>query len=252
MVTMSLTRRRTQLALLEQVCASRTPARVCPAGATEGAAVQTYFLAIESDALLLEWPDEGAADFRPSGQAVDVYFEHDGDRFALRTHAGPQCWYSNPTRGQIPAWWMALPLRVERRQQRADYRVKLDKIGPVPARFTTLSEPDQPFDAWLHDISTGGLLASAPRDATHAVRAGDVCWITFELPEQSARFEFVARVAHKHEDGSDQATFFGCRFCPGDDETLQRDRLRRIAEFVANRQQQACASARSASGGSRA
>jgi c-di-GMP-binding flagellar brake protein YcgR len=232
-----LTRRKAQLELLAQACQKSHRARVVLAGrASPGPATNTRFLALEPDGVLLQWPADGLNDIPASGATVEVFFEHAGQRYGFRTQTRDRVWRACDREEEGTAWKLALPLRVEYRQQRQHFRVSLADLGPIPADCTSVANEQHSFAGELQSISPGGLRVSAARTDAGALGAGELLWTEFELPGQTGPFEFVVRVAHATLNEESNRVVFGCMFCPGEDCTSHHAQLDRIERFVAQRE----------------
>jgi hypothetical protein len=228
-----LTRRRVQLDLLAEACEHRLRARVTLAGpARDAQPVNTRFLALEPDALLLEWPLGGARHIPVHDAVVDVFFERKPKHFTFRTPTLGRVWWWCERRGKVAAWRLAPPLHVEPGQQRAHYRVSLADLGPVRARFTSVADPDRGFAADVTNISGGGLGATASIASAGAPRVDELFWARFKLPDDRQPLEFVVRLVHSRELKHNGTVVLGCTFCPGEDPAVYRDRLVRIERFV--------------------
>lgn len=232
-----LTRRRTQLELLSAMCAGRQRARVCVPGQDPGkTTVNTRFLALEDESLLLEWPLSPLGVLAGNGRELEVFFEHEGERFAFRSAGLGRVWWVCPRRGHVAAWSMELPLRIDRRQQRSNFRVSLADLAPIPVHFTCTADEASGFAARLVNISAGGLGAVAQADQPATAAVGELHWVRFRLPSQGSPFEFVVRIKHVHTLDPSGTVVLGCVFCGGDDASTQRAHVRRIEQFVAERQ----------------
>jgi c-di-GMP-binding flagellar brake protein YcgR len=237
MQSLPLTRRKTQLDLLSAACGCRQRAHVAqPATDAAGPTVNTRFLALESDGLLLEWPAGSDASRMVEGETVEVSWEHQGERYTFRTQSIGQVWWNCPRRGDIPVWKLGLPLRVQAKQRRTHCRVSLSDLDPIPVRFTSTADSHAAFVARLVNVSPGGLGALAAADEYPDVSVGDLHWAEFELPGQPGRFEFVVRCVHANALSPGGATVVGCAFCPTDDASAHSRQLERIQDFVLSRQ----------------
>jgi len=214
--------------LLAPVCAARGLARVAPVHGGEACeSVTTRFLALESDHLVVAWPGAGTGLIAPSDESVDVFFRRCGVLLALRTQTlGPL----PPPPGQmrISGWKLALPLRIERRQQRVYPRLSLESFPPVLARMTSTTENRRSFTAQLLNLSRTGLGATVPHPDGMDLSTDASYWVVFELPGESSPFEFVARVRHAQISRSDGAARLGCVLCPGEETGRQADALLRL------------------------
>ena len=237
MDTLLLTRRRSQLELLAQACESRYTARVALAARShQTPPTQTRFLAVEPNGVLVEWPLPGVGDIAVSGARVTVFFEHQAQCFSFGTETRGRAWWASSGRGQVPAWKLGMPLRIDHHELRADYRVSLTGIGPVAARCTSVTDPHRCFSVRLQNISTGGLSATAALTKAGPLHAGALFWTQFELPGEPGPFEFVVRLAHVHTSRPTDTLVLGCAFCCGEDPLPHRAQLGRISQFVARRQ----------------
>ncbi len=231
-----VTRRRAQHDLLAKACEHRQRARLVLAGlAVEAPPINTRFLALLSDALLLEWPLGGAKYIPPRDALIDVFFEHAQKRYTFRSTTQGREWWWCERRGGVAAWRLTLPLRVEPGQQRAHYRISLADLDPVRVRFADVSDPARSFVAGVTNLSAGGLGAIASQADAAAVAVNDLLWTTFRLPDDCEIFEFIVRVMHRRDVPHNATTVLGCMFCPGEDPELHRDRIVRVQRFVAAR-----------------
>jgi hypothetical protein len=230
---LSLTCRKAQLDLLAEVCAQRRPARVALTGPTERRIItNTYFVAVDQNELLLKWPPRGVGGDVANDAAADVYFGHGGDRLAFRSRTLGQIWRTSCSRGAIPLWRLAVPLCIERKQQRAHPRLSLASLDPITAHFTNVADPDCVFTARLTNVSDGGLGCTAPMAAAGAIRSGNLYWTEFNLPCEQGRFEFVVRLTHTQEVQQHKTVLLGCMFCHGEDPLAYRAQLHRMERFV--------------------
>ncbi|MCK4343117.1 MAG: PilZ domain-containing protein [Phycisphaerae bacterium] len=237
MEVLSLTRRKVQLQMLAEACEQRRRVRVILAGRSDDRlAVYTRFAALARNQLLLYWPFTGvAADIARDAQ-VEAFFEIGGQRLAFRTRTCGRTLWSGCRRPRVEVWKLTLPLCVERRQQRARYRVSLADLEPITARFTSVSNPQRTFTAELTNISGGGLCGRVPLTASTAVRPGELHWTTFELPEEDRTFEFIVRLVHVRALKRKGVVDLGGMFHPGEDPQVHRDQLRQLEYFVTRRE----------------
>lgn len=232
----NLTRRKTQIELLAALCQQRVRVRIARARqGHEPVTVHTRFLALEPESVLLEWPLGDTADIAISGDHADVFFEHQRQRYAFRTQTRGRVWHQCPRRGQVAAWRLAMPLRIERKQQRAHYRVSLADLDPITVCVTNVPDPEWVFEARLANVSPGGLGLVAWADDNVGEPLSEMFWAKFELPGQPP-LEFVVRVVHANTIGENEKVVIGCMFCPGDDPALYRDQVCCIEQFAAKRE----------------
>jgi len=237
MTSLCLTQRKTQLQFLEDACAARERARLVrflPRG--DQSEMQTRFLSLERRALLMEWPRRGVDAVGATGTTVDVYFALGHRRLAFRSETCGRVWHGEGRRGRTAALKLTLPIRILNRQQRMHYRVSVADVAPIPARFTSVTDPDRQFAVQLRDISAGGLRVTAPRSDETAVKAGEMYWVSFALSGEEPEFEFIVRITHASEGRRGDTITCGCAFCPSEDLTAQQGQLRRIEQFVAERE----------------
>jgi hypothetical protein len=228
MPALALTRRRAQLELLAHACERREPVRIAQPCWAGQAASQTRFLALEPDGMLLEWPGRGPGDIPISGAAVDLEFDLRGERFECRATTRGRAWSLDLARGQVAAWKLSLPLRVERHPQRREFLIDFTGLEPTEASCTPINRPERSFVAELVELSTHRIILRAPPMVVP--QAGDTLWITFTWPDGPERFEFIARVAPCAADQPDQLI---CEMCPSEepaDYTRQLERIRRLVE----------------------
>ena len=234
MPSLSLARRKSQLELLAQACVQRQPLRVrARAPATAGPETSTRFLALHPDGVLLEWPAQGSNLIPISGAPVDVCFEHHAQPFGFRTETRGRMWWSTGTQRQIAAWKLALPLCVEARQPRRQYRVSLAGLPPVAARCTSVTHAQRTFNTQLRSLAAGGLRATTALGSGAPLEPGELLWVEFTLPDERGEFEFVVCVTHVRRCGRHNLVVFGALFCPSEDQSEHYEKLRRIEEFVA-------------------
>lgn len=236
MIGTSLNRQKVLLALLAQACRQRQRARlVLPDHTEDQLLANTRFLDLHDEELYVERSAVTVTSGRVRGQSLDVYFECGGERLAFRTRViGPSLWCGAHCR--LAAWKLEVPLQIERKQQRAHYRVSLADLGRIPVEFTRVADVRDAFKATLINVSGGGLGSSAPIELAERVHVRDMYWTRFNLPEEPERFEFVVRLMHMRRAEKQELILLGCRFCPTDEPRLYRAQLRRLELFIARRQ----------------
>ena len=232
MTASTLTRRAGQLDLLRQLCAKRRQATVHLVTGDAQVAVHTRFLALEPDALLLEWPHPGLEEIPEGSATVAVQFEQLGERLGFRVPALGRTNWQVAGRGPLPAWKLALPVRIEPVQQRRHFRVNLAHRAPLTAQCTSTDDPGRSFAVRLQNLSSGGLCGTVAHAEAGAVQAGATYWTRFDLPDEPAPVEFVMRVAHSHENPADRTLVFGGMFCAGEDPRYHRAQMHRVERFL--------------------
>ncbi len=234
---LNLTRRRSQLELLQTVADGRQQARVVRPQAGGGTPIHTRFVALANGGVVLAWPSDGSADRVVEDEPVEMLFEHAGETFSARARSIGRVLWDAVRSAQREAWQLTLPLNVQREQQRAHYRVSLDGSHTLPVRFTSTVDRAGSCEARMTNISAGGLGAVvAPRDAAK-VRRGELYWIDLTLPGDGGRIDFVLRVVHDHQIDESHSKIVGCQFCPGEDADRHAACLIRVEQFVARREQ---------------
>ncbi|HPM22779.1 MAG TPA: PilZ domain-containing protein [Phycisphaerae bacterium] len=237
MAVLSFRRRKTQLRVLELACDERRRARVAfVSRAHAGKEVHTRFLALQGDTVLLEWPTQPPADLPTEGAPADIYFTHEGETVACHTQTRGRVWWRCERRGRVAAWRMSLPTCVEQRQQRRHYRVSLADLEPIYASVTKVRGEPCSFPVRLHDISAGGMRATAALNHGRQIKAGDVYWARFNLPGDPQPIEFVMRITHARVVTQSESVVLGCMFCAGEDPDLHTQQVQRVEQFVTARE----------------
>jgi c-di-GMP-binding flagellar brake protein YcgR len=235
----SLARRKTQLELLKEACEHGRRVRVAVGRPDDRRnVIGTRFLALEKDALLLEWPNAAQQARPPEGGEVEVFFLHKHVRYAFPARSfGKTHWHCS-RRGRLEAWRLSVPLRVEQKQQREHYRVSLADIDPIDAEFTNVNDPERTFIARLNNLSAGGLGAVVDVSESTPCKQNEVYWARFTVPGESQplRFEFVLRIMHVQPLPEQETAVLGCMFCHGEDAAVDQINLRRLEQFVMARQ----------------
>ncbi|MBK9118340.1 MAG: hypothetical protein IPM18_01895 [Phycisphaerales bacterium] len=233
--TLTLTRRRTQLEVLERACAMRQRVLLLPADKSQGRAIEGTLLALEPDGLLVTWPTTGLGPLTVHGTPVHGLFAWDNRTLGFRSQTCGRVWHLAPGGGDIEALKLTLPLRVERREERRRNRLVLGGPTPVPLQCTSVADDHRHIAAELSNISFGGLSARARGVSAMTIQRGALYWTCFDLPGLSRRFEFVVRIAHVRHNPATSETSFGGSFIAGEDPTPHRQQLDAIAEFIASR-----------------
>lgn len=236
MIGTSRSRRKNQLEMLAEACQHRQRARIVPADdSAQNVMANTRLLELGDHGLYVEQPTVTDRHASLAGQLVDVYFEHDGQRFAFQSSViGPDVW--RDARCELAAWKLEPPKQIERRQQRDHYRVSMLDLGAIPVTFTRVDNAEDVLEATLLNISAGGISGRVPIGLAERVSVGDAYWTHFHLPDEPARFEFVARVMRVRCVEEQGIVLLGCRFCPTDEPRLHQAQLRRFERYIAERQ----------------
>jgi len=229
MTTQCLTRRKTQLELLALLCAQRRRACVV---LPDGGEANTRFLALEADGVLLEWPLNGVEAAAAGGATVTVLFEQGDCGYRFRTETTGRVWWQDARRGQVAAWRLRLPLRIEPRRARRHLRLSLAGLPPVFGRFSSATDPLRAFTVQLRNLSPGGLQGSTDSAAAGILHPGDLFWVEMDLPDQCERCVFLARIAHAQREPRRGVTVFGCTFCGGEDPLAHEESLARVERFL--------------------
>ncbi len=235
MSLLTLERRRTQIELLADVCKSHSCARIALRSA--GAPATTFatrLLCLERNALWVEWPASETAQAVQPGLSAEVFFDHQGHRFAFTAQMHGRFERSFDALGERVALKLSLPSRIERKQQRESLRVSLAAVGPVTSRLTSMLDSERTLECRLLNLSQGGLAGMANWEAIDSLAIGEVFWAEFELPGDCEMYEFAVRLAHRRRRGKDpKRGILGLAFCGGDDQSGNREKLDRIRRFVA-------------------
>lgn len=235
MAVLALTRRKTQLAMLAEACRTRRRARVAQRApqTDDPGSIETRFLALQPDAVLLRWPSQGTGRIAARGATVEVVFQHQQQLLGFRAPAQGPVWHPRASGGPVRAWKLAVPLCIEPREPRRDRRIALDGRTPIDARCTSTADNQRSFTARLRDLSTGGFRISASLGEAGWVQRGDVLWACIALPGGDGSAEFVARVVHAHASAPHGIVVLGCRFCPRDDSTEHDRQWARLRQGLA-------------------
>lgn len=235
MSLLTLERRRSQIELLADVCERHNSVRI--ALHRSGARATTFatrLLCVERNALWVECPVGETGQAVHPGRLAEVFFDHEGQRFAFTAQMHGRFERSFDALGERAALKLSFPSRIERRQQRESFRVSLAAVGPVTSRMTSMLVSDRTLECRLLNLSQGGLAALASWDAIDSLTIGEVFWAEFELPGDPETYEFAVRLAHRRQRTDDPSRgIVGWAFCGGDDQTGKREQLERIRRFVA-------------------
>jgi c-di-GMP-binding flagellar brake protein YcgR len=239
METVCLNERAGQLQVLSEICERRDPVRVAmpSLGADKSFTVQTRFREMGDDYLHFEWPNrqKGLAE-HVAGIKVEAFFRYDGQRLSFRAKSLGRVAALDQQNRTIPVWRISLPATIVQKQQRDAYRVPLSDLPPIPTQLVKVGENPFQFVAKLHNISAGGLACVGPSATKGLIEEGDLLQARFALPEIEADIEILLQIMHLRPLPEQESVFLGCSFCPGDDPRAQRDRLRHIEQFIAQRQ----------------
>ncbi len=220
-----------QLELLSAACQRRRLARVVELGVQRPRMVQSHFLALRSDSLLMEWPSFGAPRDLLLNADVDIYFEHDGRRFACATCTRGQMLVGAARTEIGPVWRMALPRTVEPREQRASDRLELRPDAILPTTVIDMEEPDRPIAAEIVSLSNGGLRVRAAAEHAERFHPGQALRIDVATGPENATQRIVARAVHLLlRPGS--GVEVGCRFLPGEDSAAHTAQILELDAYV--------------------
>ena len=237
MSLLTLARRRTQIELLADVCERHRSARIALRGpGASPTTIETTLLALESDAIWVAWPSGESAQAAQPGCSAEVYFDHQGRKFAFTSRTCGRFQRTFDTLGERAALKLSLPTRIDHRQQRQSCRISLAALAPIQARLTSMLDADRELDCRLLNLSHGGIAAQAHWNTIASLAIGEVFWIEFDLPNVSERFEFAVRLAHRRRSEDRLRGIVGWAFCGGDDQMNNYDKLERISQAVASMQ----------------
>lgn len=230
-----LSLRKTQLDLLARACECGSPATIAyttrDSGTRSGG---TRLLALETDAIWLEWTPPAGADFAPSPRGAQILFEHGGERYGFTAYPQEQSRRRFGSAPETSALKLSLPLNVERRERRTLSRIRLTDVQPVHATVTGIVDKTAPLTCRILDLSAGGLAAIAGWETAKRINTGDICWVEFGLPDGDGPLDFVARLAHRKRTSDGASVILGWAFCPGDDRATNLTQLERVRRFVAH------------------
>jgi c-di-GMP-binding flagellar brake protein YcgR len=234
MACQTLLRRKTQLALLASACARHAHSRI-RLRRRASATGEAELVALERDAVLAAWTGAGLHEAEVPDQPVQVHFEHDGEHYTffavtrgrVGRHTGPEA------RRLLK---LSLPLRLERARDREHLRLALKGGPPLTATFTHVVDDRRQFQATLTDIADGGIGVVAPRGDVTRLYTGDLFWVDVELPGETTRLEFVARLVHLRPIKNTDKLAMGWAFQPADEVSSHERYLRRVKAFIARRQ----------------
>jgi c-di-GMP-binding flagellar brake protein YcgR len=230
----TLARRRSQIALLSAACKQRCAARIAVRETrTTPTTIQTHMLCVERNAIWVDWPANEAEQTLQTGCPVDVFFDHEGSRFAFAAQVRGRRVRGLDGLGERQALELSLPARIDRKQQRESCRVSLAALGSIRCRMTSMLSADRTLDCRLLNLSQGGIAALSDWDAIDGLEIGEIYWSEFELPGDSEIHEFAVRLAHRRRSDDKSRGIVGWAFCGSDDQTMNRERLRRIRRHVA-------------------
>ncbi|MBU0638245.1 MAG: hypothetical protein KKB50_05215 [Planctomycetes bacterium] len=238
MAVAPLTRRKAQLELLTAACAGESPARVAPRERLSGvSSIDTHLALLERDGVMLHWPSLDVDALAGSGAWVDVFFDHEGERFAFTAESRGRFVRDLGPRANLPLLKLSLPLCVERRQQRAHFRLSLAELEPVHAQLAGMFAPDTRIAVRLTEISTGGMAGHIDSPAASHLQTGDLFWARFQLPGHAEQSELAVRVTNTRVAASESAATVGLAYCPGEDPVNANIALQRLERFVARQEQ---------------
>lgn len=229
MSLLAVTRRHAQRDLLASV--SRRGGRVrlvLPGKST----TDTRILDTLPEAVWLEAPQSAGP--IEAGRGVEVFFTYEGRRYGFRTRVRGMARRVFPELGERSAIELAMPARIDLRQQREHLRVSLAAFGEVAARMTAVLS-DTRLECRLLNLSCGGLATLAPVSAVESLPIGETFWAEFDLPGDGVPLEFTVRLAHRRPIEGGRA-IVGWAFCAGEDGSAEREKIERVRRFVTQRQ----------------
>lgn len=236
MQTLTLTRRKTQLELLERACQKAAPAALAVRAApTERAPAKTQLLGLEPDGLWVSWPESYLAGEEFSGTRVRVTFELRGGRFAFNVET--QGCHTRPVgvHGPQKVLKLSVPLAIDehtRQDRRRERRITSEGCGDLEARLVHATNKRIEHRLDVVDLSLGGVGGTVDDATAVQLDRGALYWIDIRLPGRTEVISFVARLVHMAPAESPGVMLTGWAYCPGDDGSDYRRKLDRLAEFL--------------------
>ena len=229
-----LTRRKHQLALLEEACARRVAARLARRGAAGSVGTpNTRLLAVDAAAGWLEWPAAPLSDAEHRGVDVDVVFEVDERRYGFPAETRGRFERSFGEEACV-AVKLSLPVRVESRERRAAFRVTLDPAQAVEATLVRVSDRAVVGRVRVCDVSVGGFGGLLEAEVAGTLDRQALYWAEFRGTPGGPVRDLVVRLAHMGPAGADGQVPTGWAVCPGEGDVEEATGLQRLcaaAEF---------------------
>lgn len=233
MAGVTLVRRKQQLDLLAEACATQADATVTlvsPGGADvlagrlagwDGTGVRIDLPGLD------DGPTPADASVKPrrptAGDRATVFFAARGARF----------WFRAVIRSvDGRTLYVARPLHVEAERRCETQRVSLGGAPPTFGTFVPVEDAQARFVARLVDFSPGGLGAATRNLALLNRRVGELFWTHVPLPGEAHECDFVVRLAYARQDRGAGGVAAGWAFQPGDDCAHFQLNLARLQRFV--------------------
>ncbi len=199
--------------------------------------VFTRLLACTDEHLIVFWPSEGGIEMAGRGLSVEVFFEHDGEHYALVVETVGRVRYQLNDRTTTIALRLTAPTAIEHRQQREAFRVSVNDLPPIHTTLTVEDEQKVDIRGRVTNISSSGMAISILWRDVRGIRLREVFRVRFSLPDIDYEFNLAAEVMHvrRHKDG--QGATLGVRYCPLEDPQPNAENTRQLERFVAERQQ---------------
>ncbi len=234
MPTATLTRRRTQLALLERACHDGAQADVrLRDGAAGERTWPARFEQLRRDVVLMHAGGDGAAALPERGVDLAVEFDLDGVRYSFVSESIGRCGAEATVDCATTwTWALRLPLCVERRERRSGPRLALRPEEGVVVRLRGVDVPERALVMQVTDVSDGGLSSIGAVAADLRPSTGEVFWAALNLPGAPSAAEFVLRLVRASSTDNGRMLRLGWAFCASDDAGAHGAGLKRIEEFV--------------------
>lgn len=205
--------------------------------------LRSRLLFSDSDHVLVEAPTENGqpVELQP-GQFIEVYFKLGHERFGFDTRVVGSTRTSLNQQTTVNALQLAPPHYLERRQRRKFYRISVASLPPIDAQLVHLEEngqASQPIEARLCNMSAGGVAVLADEGQKPRFVSDQTWRIRFTLPVGDEEpFEFNAIVCHVRHVFQSKRQIIGLAFLPGEDQSIHRGSIERLARFVAAQQRE--------------
>ncbi len=234
-----------QLELLRQVCARNTPLELHIQANKQLVTGRSRFLELRDEAICIDQPRMGG-EGKPlrERQIVLVHFLLSGTRYSFETRVRRvHCSVQLNQQLRVPGVSLGVPPSIKEQQRRTDFRLslashaKIDIIvhtgsplngGSAPAK-TKVLRPG------IINISCGGMCVLFDLGDSKPWQSGDIFFLSFQLPEVSDRFLFMAELRHKRPIERRENCVIGFKFLPWSLVPTQKQ-LVEVTKFIATEQ----------------
>ncbi len=231
------------LEILREACARNAASDLQYEDRTGGlVSARARLISMDDDQVYL---DQATSLGRPvrlqTNQKVTVYFLLNGRRYAFHTHAIlPQCYLRLNAEQRVPGMALAAPNVITEQQRRGDFRISLagyEKLDVLVHGGTLdgggAARIDAPrYVGRILNVSAGGLGALFERCSKPRMRAGDLLFLSFSLPEMENSFAVASELRFIRAIHDGQSTVTGFKFMPWSLVPMP-SYCREIARFIA-------------------